>query len=87
VAEDLVQESLLAAMRQIDKFRGRSSERSWLCGILKNKICDYFRKLGRETNFTDLEFFSDEHSDRFTARTTGFTNGALKIGSARANKQ
>jgi RNA polymerase sigma-70 factor (ECF subfamily) len=65
VAEDLVQESLLAAMRQIDKFRGRSSERSWLCGILKNKVCDYFRKLGRETNFTDLEFFSDEHSDRF----------------------
>ena len=65
VAEDLVQESLLASMRQIDKFRGRSSERSWLCGILKNKVCDYFRKLGRETNFTDLEFFSDEHSDRF----------------------
>src|SRR5712675_242769 len=35
VAEDLVQETLLAAMRQVDKFRGRSSERSWLCGILK----------------------------------------------------
>ena len=49
VAEDLVQETLLAAMRQIDKFRGRSSERSWLCGILKNKICDHFRKLGRES--------------------------------------
>ena len=65
VAEDLVQETLLAAMRQVDNFRGRSTERSWLCGILKNKICDYFRKLGRETNFTDLEFFSDEHSDRF----------------------
>ena len=65
IAEDLVQESLLAAIRQIDKFGGRSSERSWLCGILKNKVCDYFRKLGRETNFTDLEFFSDEHSDRF----------------------
>jgi len=32
---------------------------------LKNKICDYFRKLGRETNFTDLEFFRDEHSDKF----------------------
>src|ERR1700758_4656771 len=65
VAEDLVQETLLAAMRQADKFSGRSSERSWLSGILKNKICDYFRKLGRETNFTDLEFFSDEHSNRF----------------------
>ena len=65
VAEDLVQDTLLAAMRQADKFKGRSSERSWLCGILKNKICDHFRRLGRETNFTDLEFFSDEHADRF----------------------
>jgi DNA-directed RNA polymerase specialized sigma24 family protein len=65
VAEDLVQETLLAAMRQVDKFRGRSAERSWLCGISKNKICARFRKLGRETNFTDLEFFSDEQSDRF----------------------
>jgi len=55
----------LGDVGQVDKFRGRSAERSWLCGILKNKICDYFRKLGRETNFTDLEFFSDEHSDRF----------------------
>jgi RNA polymerase sigma-70 factor (TIGR02943 family) len=64
-AEDLVQETLLAAVRMCDKFAGRSSERSWLFGILKNKIIDHFRKLGRETNFTDLEFFSDEHSDKF----------------------
>jgi len=63
VAEDLVQETLLAAVRQVDKFSGRSAERSWLCGISKNKICDGFRKLGRETNFTDLEFFCDKHSD------------------------
>ncbi|HEY5894619.1 MAG TPA: sigma-70 family RNA polymerase sigma factor [Chthoniobacterales bacterium] len=67
IAEDLVQETLLVAVRTHDHFAGRSSERSWLVGILKNKICDHFRKLGRETNFTDLEFFSDEHSDRFDA--------------------
>lgn len=65
IAEDLVQETLLVAVRTHERFAGRSSERSWLVGILKNKICDHFRKLGRETNFTDLEFFSDEHSDRF----------------------
>lgn len=65
IAEDLVQETLLVAVRSQEKFGGRSSERSWLVGILKNKICDHFRKLGRETSFTDLEFFSDEHSDRF----------------------
>lgn len=65
VAEDLVQETLLAAVRTHERFGGRSSERSWLVGILKNKICDHFRKKGRETNFTDLQFFSDEHADRF----------------------
>jgi len=65
VAEDLVQETLLVAVRTQEKFGGRSSERSWLVGILKNKICDHFRKLGRETNFTDSEFFSDAHLDCF----------------------
>lgn len=65
VAEDLVQETLLAAVRTHGKFGGRSTERSWLVAILKNKICDHFRKLGRETSFTDLEFFSDEHAERF----------------------
>lgn len=65
IAEDLVQETLLAAVRTQERFAGRSKERSWLVGILKNKIGDHFRKLGRETTFTDLEFFADEHSDRF----------------------
>jgi DNA-directed RNA polymerase specialized sigma24 family protein len=47
VAEDLVRETLLAAVRSREKFGGCSSERSWLVGILKNKIVDYYRKLGR----------------------------------------
>jgi len=68
IAKDLVQETLLAAVRAHEKFCGRSGERSWLVGILKKKICDHFRKVGRETTFTDLDFFSDEHSDRFNDR-------------------
>jgi len=65
VAQDLVQETLLAAMRARDRFAGQSSVRSWLCGILKHKLCDYYRKLGRETSFTDLEFLADECADKF----------------------
>lgn len=65
VAEDLVQETFLAAVRGYEKFGGRSSVRSWLCGILKHKIVDHYRKAGRETFFTDLEFFSDECSEKF----------------------
>src|SRR5689334_3934149 len=46
VAQDLVQETFLAAVRTQDRFRGGSTVRSWLCGILKHKICDYYRKRG-----------------------------------------
>lgn len=64
-AEDMVQETFLAALKGQQNFQGRSAERSWLTGILKHKILDHYRKAGRETSFTDLEFYSDEESDRF----------------------
>ena len=64
-AEDAVQETFLAALKGGKTFAGRSAEKSWLVGILKNKICDYYRKASRETSFTDMEFYSDEESDRF----------------------
>jgi RNA polymerase sigma-70 factor (ECF subfamily) len=64
-AEDLVQETFLAALKARESFAGRSAEGSWLVGILKNKIYDYFRKAGRETSFADLNFFADEERDQF----------------------
>jgi RNA polymerase sigma-70 factor (ECF subfamily) len=42
-AEELVQESLLAALAARHAFRGRSSERSWLTAILKRKVADWLR--------------------------------------------
>jgi RNA polymerase sigma-70 factor (ECF subfamily) len=67
MAEDLIQETFLAALKGAGNFQGRSSEKSWLVGILKNKICDRYRKASRERSFTDLEFYSDEEGDRFIA--------------------
>lgn len=43
-AEEAVQECLLAALDAKHAFAGRSSERTWLIGILKNKIVDRFRR-------------------------------------------
>jgi RNA polymerase sigma-70 factor (ECF subfamily) len=65
VAQDLVQDTFLAAIRSLHTFAGRSTERSWLCGILKNKIVDHYRSLGREASFTDLEFCKDEFASKF----------------------
>ncbi len=47
VAEDLVQEALLAALGKADSFAGRSLERTWLIGILRHKVLDYFRRRRR----------------------------------------
>jgi len=44
VAEDLVQDTFLSALNAMDSFKGKSSERTWLYTILKNKIADYYRK-------------------------------------------
>lgn len=48
VAEDLVQETFLAALKSQSNFSGRSSERTWLVGILRHKLCDHLRKSCRE---------------------------------------
>lgn len=43
LAEDLVQETLLAALGARQRFSGQSSEQTWLIGILKHKLSDHFR--------------------------------------------
>ncbi|MGO9443679.1 MAG: sigma-70 family RNA polymerase sigma factor [Thiobacillaceae bacterium] len=48
LAEDAVQETLLAALKAHDGFKGASSERTWLTGILKHKIVDLIRQQSRE---------------------------------------
>ena len=47
-AEDLIQETLLAALKASKNFHGGSSVRTWLIGILKHKIMDEFRRQSRE---------------------------------------
>ena len=63
-AEDLVQETLLAALKDRKGFEGRSSLRTWLTAILKHKIIDYLRKTSREQPLSDRELGTDV-SDAF----------------------
>lgn len=44
IAEDLVQETFLAAWRSRESFAGRSAEQTWLVGILRHKIIDHLRR-------------------------------------------
>ena len=47
-AEDVVQETLLAALAAQASFEGRANLRTWVTGILKHKIIDTIRRESRE---------------------------------------
>ena len=50
IAQDLIQDTFLAAFNSIDKFRSDSSPKTWLTRILNNKIIDFYRKKAKELN-------------------------------------
>lgn len=51
-AKDLVQDTFLAALKSFDKFEAKSSVKTWLVSILRNKIADYYRKISKEKSET-----------------------------------
>ncbi len=63
VAEDLVQDTFISALEGLDAFKGGSSERTWLVGILKHKILDHFRRNSREIVSADLSALEGETED------------------------
>lgn len=62
VAEDLVQETFLSALKAKDGFKGNASEKTWLYSILKRKIIDYYRKASskHERTFSEMSPFEED---------------------------
>ena len=67
LAEDAVQDALLAAVGSAHRFEGQSTLRTWLIGILNHKIQDAFR---RETRYMQPGGFggADDEADDAEAR-------------------
>ncbi|MBS3964135.1 MAG: sigma-70 family RNA polymerase sigma factor [Methylomonas sp.] len=64
LADDAVQETLLAAWQSADMFQGKAGQRTWLIGILKHKIADHWRRTARETAFSEVEFAGNDDGER-----------------------
>ena len=63
LAEDIVQDTLLAALQSWKNFEGASSERTWLIGILRHKILDFFRQ-NRSQESMDDQSWQKEYFDK-----------------------
>jgi len=55
VIEDVLQEILLAAWQALPTYRGDSSLQSWILGIARHKIDDYYRRRIREEDVSEDE--------------------------------
>jgi RNA polymerase sigma-70 factor, ECF subfamily len=55
VIEDILQEILLAAWQALPTYRGDSTLQSWILGIARHKIDDYYRKRIREDAISEEE--------------------------------
>jgi len=62
LAEDAVQDALVAALSSRESFQGRSALRTWLIGILNHKIQDVFRRESRYVRQTPSELSGDDGS-------------------------
>ena len=63
-AEEIYQETLISAWESLSGFSGRASFSSWLCGIAKHEISDFYRKKKIKTllfsHFPFLENLADQ---------------------------
>jgi RNA polymerase sigma factor (sigma-70 family) len=85
LVEDLVQDVFLAALTSFSSFRGTSSLRTWLLGIARHKLEDYYRLRLREhetleDNEADAPVVDDPPVDEMIdrARSEARTQGILR---------
>lgn len=65
LAEDAVQEALIGALKNANSFGGRAALKTWVFGILKNKIADVLRQKQRMVDASSL-LHEDEEAEDFS---------------------
>lgn len=63
LAEDLVQDTFIAALKAAESFRGKSTEITWLISILKRKVIDHYRKSSTKKEVSATEYISPFQKD------------------------
>lgn len=69
-AEDLVQESIEAALRKSSSFNGQSTLKTWVFAILRNRIIDHLRQASRTVNVSSLVDDDEDWHEKLEAMFT-----------------
>jgi RNA polymerase sigma-70 factor, ECF subfamily len=70
LAEDAVQDALMAAVAGAESFQGQSAPRTWLMGILNHKIQDIFRKETRYIRIGDVSAGGQDEDSNYDEAST-----------------
>lgn len=76
--KDLIQETFLSALKNFNQFQNKSSIKTWLTSILRNKIIDHLKKKSTMT-IDDYLSATDEHFNQMFFDTTNFNRWQEKI--------
>ena len=63
IAEEVVQDTWMAVIESLDRFEGRSSLRTWICGILIHKAKDRGVREKRHTTFSAFNSYDDDNEE------------------------
>ena len=70
--EDVVQMTMINAVRNLASFKGHSALYTWLCQICRNQLADVRRRKSRQPPMQSLEELSDESSGATVLELTEF---------------
>ena len=63
VAEEVVQDTWMVVIESLNRYEGRSSLRTWVCGILIHKAKDRGIREKRHTAFSAFESYEDDNDE------------------------
>lgn len=86
-AQDAVQDSLLAAVQSLEKFKGHSAFKSWVFAILKHKIADVLRTRHKEASLYVEEDITELVFDEAGHWQAGFVPSVLEPQVATENEE
>jgi RNA polymerase sigma-70 factor (ECF subfamily) len=80
VAQDIVQETFVAALKSAAKFRGHSKIYTWLCSIANKKVSDFYRRKKRQTKYQTSEALElDQLGSEALAADSGDSGGMQDV--------